>query len=161
MNAMTSQRRQAKGEDMVKLAIIYGSGFGNTDIMAKAIEEGAKKAGIEVTIKKVEEASILDVEGVDAIAIGSPTYKGAAMPTIIKYVEKLATLPLKGKVGTAFGSYGWSGEAAGVVSKMLKSYGMDLIDPDLRIKSIPEGENLEVCKELGKLIAKKLKNEIE
>lgn len=27
---------------MAKLAIIYGTGFGNTGIMAKAIEEGAR-----------------------------------------------------------------------------------------------------------------------
>ncbi len=140
-----------------KLAIIYGTGFGNTGIMAKAIEEGARSAGIEVTIKKVEEASPADVEKADAIAIGSPTYKGAGMPTVIKYVESLARLPLKGKIGAAFGSYGWSGEAAGVISRMLKSYGMDVLEPDLRIKRTPEGEGIEVCKELGKLMAKRLK----
>lgn len=144
---------------MARLAIIYGTGFGNTGIMAKAIEEGARNAGIEVTIKKVEEATPSDVEKADAIAIGSPTYKGAGMPTVIKYVESLAKLPLKGKVGAAFGSYGWSGEAAGVISKMLKGYGMEVIEPDLRIKRMPEGEGVEVCRELGKLIAKRLKNE--
>ncbi len=52
---------------MGKLAIIYGTGFGNTGIMAKAIEEGARNRGIKVTIKKVEEASLSDVEGADAI----------------------------------------------------------------------------------------------
>lgn len=143
---------------MARLAIIYGTGFGNTGIMAKAIEEGARSAGIEVTIKKVEEATPLDVEKADAIAIGSPTYKGAGMPTVIKYVESLGKLPLNGKVGAAFGSYGWSGEAAGVISRMLKSYGMDVIEPDLRIKRIPEEEGIETCRELGKVIAKRLKN---
>lgn len=142
-----------------KLAIIYGTGFGNTGIMAKAIEEGARGAGIEVSIKKVDEATPADVEEADAIAIGSPTYKGAGMPTVIKYVESLAKLHLKGKAGAAFGSYGWSGEAAGVISRMLKGYGMDVIEPDLRIKRMPEGEGVEVCRELGKLIAKRLKGE--
>jgi len=145
---------------MARLAIIYGTGFGNTGIMAKAIEEGARSAGIEVTIKKVEEATPFDVEKADAITIGSPTYKGAGMPTVIKYVESLSKLPLKGKVGAAFGSYGWSGEAAGVISRMLKGYGMQVIEPDLRIKRMPEGEGVEVCRELGKLIAKKLKDEL-
>ncbi len=69
---------------MAKLAIIYGTGFGNTGIMAKAIEEGAKSAGLEVMIKKVEEATTADVEKTDAIAIGLATYKGAGMPTVIK-----------------------------------------------------------------------------
>ena len=142
-----------------KLAVIYGTGFGNTGIMAKAIEEGARAAGIDVIIRKVDEASPADAEKADAIAIGSPTYKGAGMPTVIKFVESLSKIPLKGKVGAAFGSYGWSGEAAGVISRMLKSYGMDVIEPDLRIKRMPEGEGVEVCRELGKLIAKRLKNE--
>jgi flavodoxin short chain len=141
-----------------KLAVIYGTGFGNTGIMAKAIEEGARGAGIEVIIKKVDQATAQDVEKADAIAIGSPTYKGAGMPTVIRFVESLSKIQLKGKIGAAFGSYGWSGEAAGVMSKMLKSYGMDVIEPDLRIKRIPEAEGIETCKELGKLIAKRLKN---
>ncbi len=142
---------------MAKLAIIYGTGFGNTGIMARAIEEGAKSEGVEVVIKKVDEVTLSDIENADAIAIGSPTYKGAAMPTVIKYVESLSKLPLKGKVGTAFGSYGWSGEAAGVISKMLKSYGLDVLEPPLRIKRIPEEEGKEECRKLGKLIAERIK----
>ncbi len=144
---------------MVKLAIIYGTGFGNTGIMARAIEEGAKNAGIDVVIKKVDEVSRADVETADAIAVGSPTYKGAGMPTVIKYVESLSKLSLKGKVGTAFGSYGWSGEAAGVISKMLKGYGMNVLEPPLRIKRIPEDEGIEECRKLGKLIADRIKHE--
>lgn len=142
---------------MAKLVIIYGTGFGNTEIMAKTIEEGARSMGVDITIKKIEEASVSDVEKADAIAIGSPTYKGAAMPTVIKFVESLSKLPLKGKIGVAFGSYGWSGEAASVISKMLMGYGMDMIDPELKIKRMPEDESLEMCKELGKLLAKKIK----
>lgn len=143
----------------MKLAIIYGTGFGNTGIMARAIEEGARSAGMEVTIKKIDEASLDDVKKADAIAIGSPTYKGAAMPTVIKFVESLAKIPLKGKIGAAFGSYGWSGEAAEVIGTMLKGYGMDVLEPTLRIKRMPEGEGIEVCKELGKLTAKRLRKE--
>jgi flavodoxin len=60
---------------MAKLAIIYGTGFGNTGIMAKAIEEGAKSAGLEVMTKRVEEATPADVERADAIAIGLATYR--------------------------------------------------------------------------------------
>jgi flavodoxin I len=142
---------------MAKLVIIYGTGFGNTGIMAKALEEGAKNAGLDVTIKKVNEAAPADVEKADAIAIGLATYKGAGMPTVIKYVEGLAKLPLKGKLGTAFGSYGWSGEGPIVITNMLKGYGMNVIEPPLRIKRIPEEEGIEECRKLGRLIADKIK----
>lgn len=140
-----------------KLAIIYGTGFGNTGLMAKALEEGAKAAGLDVLIKKVNDATPADVEKVDAIAIGLATYKGAGMPAVIKYVESLSKLPLKGKVGTAFGSYGWSGEGPIVITKILTGYGMTVIEPPLRIKRIPEEEGLEECRKLGKLIAEKVK----
>ncbi len=142
---------------MAKLAIIYGTGFGNTGIMARAIEEGAREAGLDVTIKKVDDASQADVEKADAIAIGLATYKGAGMPTVIKYVESLSKVPLKNKVGTAFGSYGWSGEGPITVANTLKSYGMDVIEPPLRIKRIPEEEGIEECRKLGKMIAERIK----
>jgi flavodoxin I len=142
---------------MGKLAIIYGTGFGNTGLMAQGIEEGAKSAGVEVTLKAVKMASISDVEEADAIAIGSATYRGMAMPDVIEFVKGMTGLPLEGKVGTAFGSYGWSGEAAGVISGMLKGYGMDVIEPSLRIKRRPAEAGLEECRELGVQIAGKLK----
>lgn len=138
---------------MAKLVIIYGTGFGNTGIMAKAIEEGAKSAGLEVLLKKVEEAKTEDVEKADAIAIGLATYKGAGMPTVIKYVENLGKLELKNKVGTAFGSYGWSGEGPIAIANKLKGYGLNVIEPPLRIKRIPETEGIEECRKLGKKIA--------
>jgi len=138
---------------MAKLAIIYGTGFGNTGIMAKAIEEGAKSAGLEVIIKKVEEATPEDVEKADAIAIGLATYKGAGMPTVIKYVEGLGKVQLKERVGTAFGSYGWSGEGPIAITNKLKGFGMNVIEPPLRIKRIPEADGIEECRKLGKKIA--------
>lgn len=139
-----------------KLAIIYGTGFGNTGLMAKAIQEGAQAAGLDVLIKKVDEATPEDAEKADAVAIGLATYKGAGMPMVIRYVESLSKIPLKNKVGTAFGSYGWSGEGPIAIAKMLSGYGMTVLDPPLRIKRIPEEEGLEECRKLGRLIAEKL-----
>ena len=118
---------------MTQLVIIYGTGFGNTGIMAKAIEEGAKSRGANVVMKNILDAVPEDVENADAIAIGTPTYKAAAMPNVVNFVKRLAEKSVRGKVGAAFGSYGWSGGAAGIISGMLKSYGVDVIIPDLRI----------------------------
>ena len=140
-----------------KLTILYGTGFGNTGLMAKAIAEGATNAGLEVILKKFDEVSPGDVEKADAIAIGLATYKGAGMPRVIEYVKSLAKVPLKGKLGTAFGSYGWSGEGPLVVSDMLSSYGMNVIEPPLRIKRIPDEEGLDTCRNLGKAIAEHIK----
>ena len=146
-----------------KLSVIYGTGFGNSGLMAKAIAEGATNAGLEVILKKFDEVSPGDVENADAIAIGLATYKGAGMPRVIKYVEGLANVSLKGKVGIAFGSYGWSGEGPIVISKMLTEYGMSVIEPPLRIKRIPDEEGLDTCRNMGKTIAEhiNLQNELK
>jgi flavodoxin I len=141
---------------MPKLTIIYGTGTGNTGRMAKAIEEGAKGAGVEVIVNKIDTTTPVDIENSDAIAIGSATYKGAAMPSVINYVKAIADQPLKGKIGAAFGSYGWSGEAANVIGKMLENYGMDVLKPNLRIKRQPSDDGIEECKKLGIQIADKI-----
>lgn len=141
---------------MPKLTIIYGTGTGNTGRMAKAIEEGAKGAGVDVIVNKIDTTTPVDIENSDAIAIGSATYKGAAMPSVINYVKAIADQPLKGKIGAAFGSYGWSGEAANVIGKMLENYGMDVLKPNLRIKRQPSDDGIEECKKLGIQIADKI-----
>jgi flavorubredoxin len=58
---------------MAKAITIYDTGSGNTGIMAKAIEEGMKKAGVEVISKRTVNAIADDVKNVDAVVIVSPT----------------------------------------------------------------------------------------
>jgi flavorubredoxin len=59
---------------MFKAVIIYDSRGGNTGMMAKAIEEGIKKAGIEVSLKRTINATAGSIRDADAVVLGSPTY---------------------------------------------------------------------------------------
>ncbi len=68
-------------------------------------------------------------------------------------MESLGKVQLKNRVGTAFGSYGWSGEGPIAITNKLKGYGMNVIEPPLRIKRIPEADGIEECRRLGKKIA--------
>ena|SRR3990170_2924944 len=142
---------------MSKLVIIYGTGSHNTERMAYAIEEGAKVEGIETVLKNVNEADKSDVIGVDAVAIGSPNYNHAMMPSVKKFLTDISDMDLKGKVGLAFGSYGWSLEATQLINKILTSYGMEMIE-DLLIKRMPGEEELELCRRVGTLLACKIKS---
>jgi len=58
---------------MATVSIIYWSGTGNTEIMAEAIKEGAESAGVSVSIKLVDNASIDDVKDANAVILGSPS----------------------------------------------------------------------------------------
>jgi len=58
---------------MSKAIIIYDTRSGNTGIMAKAIEEGMKEAGVEVLLKRTVNAAADDLKNVDAVVLGAPT----------------------------------------------------------------------------------------
>lgn len=59
-------------------------------------------------LKNVNDANVDELRDADAVAIGSPNYNHAMMPTVKKFLNGLAGINLSGKVGLAFGSYGWS-----------------------------------------------------
>lgn len=142
---------------MPKLVIIYGTGMGNTEMMARAVEEGAKSAGVDIVFKKLDIAKLddylKDIADADAIILGSPTYNRKMMMAMKRLIDSAEKLDLKGKVGTAFGSYGYSGEAVIDMNNKMKSYGMKVIEPGLRWKRIPDEEGLKKCRKLGKTIA--------
>lgn len=141
---------------MPKLVIIYGTGSHNTERMAVAIEEGAKAESIETVLKNVNDVNKDDLGDADAIAIGSPNYRDAMMPTVKKFLNEIADVDLKGRVGLAFGSYGWGFEAIQGINQILSSYGVELIQ-DLAIKRMPGEEELELCRRVGSLLACKIK----
>ncbi len=142
---------------MPKLIIIYGTGSHNTERMAAAIDEGARAEGVETILKNVNDAGIADLEDAGALAIGSPNYNHAMMPTVRKFLNNMAGIDLSGKIGLAFGSYGWSLEATDEINKILRSYGMEMIQ-DLLVKRMPGEEELELCRRVGSLLACKIKN---
>ena len=142
---------------MPKLVIIYGTGSHNTERMAEAIAEGAAAEGIETVLKNVSFADKSDLADADAIAIGSPNYRDAMMPTVKKFLKDMADIDLSGRVGLAFGSYGWGLEAIEEINRILSSYGLEMIK-DLAVKRMPGDEELELCRRVGSLLACNIKN---
>jgi len=148
---------------MLKLLIIYYSQTGNTEKMAKAVEEGAKSVvGIDVEMKYYVRPQ--ELKEADAIIFGIPTYyhdMSIDMKNLLEGVSK-EEINLTGKVGAAFGSYGWSEEAPNMLVEIMKNqFGMDVVEPALRIKYNPDEKGLEECRKLGKAVAEKIvKNDL-
>ena len=57
---------------MSKIAVVYWSGTGNTEAMASAVVEGAKKSGAEVILSTASEFGASMMDEYDAIAFGCP-----------------------------------------------------------------------------------------
>jgi len=94
---------------MPRILIVYYTRTGNTEKMAKLVEEGAKSVpGVEVITRKVEDVAVEELLKADGIILGSPTYYGSAASPIRTLIDKSVKFhgQLEGKVGAAFASSG-------------------------------------------------------
>jgi len=141
-----------------KLLILYYSQTGNTEKMAKAVEEGAKSVtGVNVELKYFARPE--ELAEADGIILGMPTYHHDMSMDMKKLLEELAVkrIDLKGKAGASFGSYGWSGEAPRMLLEVMKNkFEMKTIEPPLLIKYSPDEKGLEECRKLGKTVAERI-----
>ena len=73
----------------MRIAIVYDSVFGNTAMIAQAIERSARELG-DVTLVQVREAATFDPAPFDLLVIGSPTRGFAPTPAIAEFTASLA-----------------------------------------------------------------------
>ena len=126
--------------------------------MAYDVTEGAKRNGnVEVELNHHVDSE--ELGEFDAVLVGAPTYN-KDMPLGTKKLFEGASRrgkSLKGKVGAAFGSYGWSGEAPKLVLEIMKNkFEMQVTEPPLLAKYVPDQNTLNMCRNLGKRIAESL-----
>jgi flavodoxin len=82
-----------------KALIIYWSKTGNTEKAANAIKAGLETAGVQVTIKKTEEAENLDYFDYDLVCIGSPSYSWHPPEPMANFLKnKFAAYRKEGKI---------------------------------------------------------------
>jgi len=136
----------------MRVIVIYESTRGRTKVMAEAIGEGARSAGVECEV--IEARKFKDLSDACALAIGSSTRVKKVLPKVKQILAELSALD--GKPAAAFGSYGWSGEAPDIISKRLGELGASLIESQpIKAKDYPSASTLEQCRELGQDLAKK------
>jgi predicted N-acetyltransferase YhbS/multimeric flavodoxin WrbA len=58
----------------MRAVIIYWSKTGNTEKVARAIEEGLSAGGVDVSLKRVEDAGEVDFYAYDLVCVGFPSY---------------------------------------------------------------------------------------
>src|SRR4051812_23598223 len=99
---------------MGKVLVLYDSASGNTAKMAGLVaEEAASIAGMEVRLRKVEEATPDDVLWCDGLAVGSPTNMGLLSWKMKRFWDETMNehwMNIDGKIACAFSSAGgWGG----------------------------------------------------
>lgn len=93
---------------MSKIAVVYWTSTGNTEIMADAVMDGAKSAGIEGVKIPASQFDINTVSEFDAFAFGCPAMGDEQLDEYEFEPMFNSVLPLLvGKPIVLFGSYGW------------------------------------------------------
>jgi len=93
-----------------------------------------------------------------AVLVGSPTHNNNVLPSIADVLTYMKGLRPQNRVGAAFGSYAWSGESPKIIHEWLASMGMDMPVPPFKYSFAPKHDQLEQCVELGRQVAKALKD---
>lgn len=143
---------------MAKALIVYTTRSGETRQIGELIAEGLRFSLVEAEVKDAKEIKTeKDLEGYDALVLGSATYHGdmmQAMKTLLFLAEKAS---LEGKTGAAFGAFGWSGEAPDRIYDTMKHiFKMDMVGAPLRLKSSALGGGIQMAQDYGREIAKKM-----
>lgn len=134
----------------MRIAVIYWSGMGNTEEMAKAVAEGA---GAELFSVSDFSGNVLDYDRIafGCPAMGSENLEESEFEPFFSGIEG----QLSGKTIALFGSYGWGdGEWMRLWEERVKNDGAVLVNGEgLMANEAPDAAALDECKKLGAKLA--------
>lgn len=140
---------------MSKVAIVYWSGTGNTQIMAESVKAGAEAAGAEVQMFAASEFNDALAAGFDAIGFGCPSM-GAEQLEESEFEPMFADVEgsLNGKNVALFGSYGWGdGQWMRDWHDRAAGDGVVFAADDVICNEAPDDEAKANCEALGRALA--------
>ena len=140
---------------MSKVAVVFWSGTGNTEAMAKAVEEGIKSVGAEAVVVAPSAFDASKVSEFDAIAFGCPAMgdevlEESEFDPMFSGIES----SLKDKKIALFGSYGWGdGQWMRDWEDRCKNAGAVLACDSVTANNDPDADAVAACKALGAALA--------
>ncbi len=139
----------------MKIAVVYWSSTGNTEAMAQAVAEGARKAGASAELFTATEFDGGKVDAFDAIAFGCPAM-GAEELEDSEFAPMFegCESKLSGKKIALFGSYGWGdGEWMRTWEDTCRNDGASLVCDSVICQEAPDDDALNACRSLGEALA--------
>ena len=139
----------------MKIAVVYWSSTENTEAMAQAVAEGARKAGASAELFTATEFDGGKVDAFDAIAFGCPAM-GAEELEDSEFAPMFESCEskLSGKKIALFGSYGWGdGEWMRTWEDTCRNDGASLVCDSVICQEAPDDDALNACRSLGEALA--------
>lgn len=140
---------------MKKIAVVYWSGTGNTEMMAQLVEQGAAAAGAEVALMPAAAFDAEMTDEFDGIAFGCPSMGCEQLEeSEFEPMFRAAESRLAGKRVALFGSYGWGdGEWMRIWTDEVIADGAELVCESVICTEAPDDEAAEACRALGAALA--------
>jgi flavorubredoxin len=143
-----------------EICVIWGSMYGNTEVMLNSILRGLARTGIPVNVHRVpnENPSFIlsDAYKSAGLIIGAPTYEYGMFPPMRYIMDLLKKKFINYKKVLYFGSYGWSGGAKKDFDTLSEKMKWDIYEP-IVYRGYPSDEELEKGEETAYNLANEVK----
>lgn len=140
---------------MSKVAVIYWSGTGNTEAMAKFVFEGALGSGASVDLLSADNVQENIIDAYSGIALGCPSMGAEQLEDgVFEPMYNAIKSKLIGKKVALFGSYGWGdGEWMRSWEQDCANAGIALTSDSVICNEAPDDAAADACRVLGRAIA--------
>ena len=139
----------------MKTAVVYWSGTGNTEAMARAVAEGMTAAGAEAVLLTPAEVAPDDLNAYAAIAFGCPAM-GSEVLEEMEFQPMFDSIKnqMGGKAVGLFGSFGWGdGEWMRSWEKDCDDAGINRVCDSITCCEAPDDDVLAACQAMGRKLA--------
>lgn len=153
----------SKQETQDGAVIVYGTMYGNTEMMAEAVARRLAERGVKnikmFDVSKTHKSYILnEIWEYKALILGSCTYNNDLFPLMNDLVNVLKMNKLQNRVIAVFGSYSWSGGALKALKEYRDESAMDIVETTVETKSAPTAEDYQMLRQIADEVADKLEN---
>ena len=138
--------------------IVYGSMYGNTELMAETAAQALAEGGVKDI--SVINASRTDLSYIIAeifshrgLIFASPTYSDSLFPPIAAVMEAIALRGLKNREVAIIGGHTWSQQAIRIMQQHIDACGLHTIADPVNFKHAPSADSLDLCMQAASAMA--------
>lgn len=144
------------------VTIVYGSMYGNTELMAETAADALADTGIKEI--SVLNASVTDLSYIIAdifrhrgLVIASPTYSNTLFPPITAVMEAISIRGIQNREILTIGSHTWAHQAVYEMGRHLTDAKLTTITDPVIVKQAPDSDTLARIRTAATTLAQKLK----
>ncbi|MGP1436582.1 MAG: FprA family A-type flavoprotein [Phocaeicola sp.] len=154
--------RMSKYEAQEGVVIVYGTMYGNTEMMAEVIAEELNRQGIKNIIvenvsRKHHSYIIQEVFNYKGLILGCPTYNTDIYPEMEALLGELASRDIKNRYFGWFGSFSWAGNAVKKIGAYNERLKYEQVGTPVEMKQAMKPVTEKECRALAKAMADRLK----